>query len=136
MFSATFDERLPGQLVANGVPTDIAEGLTGGPGSVASEESVVVGDLGSAILSALPDEARALVEPFIGGIVTAMHEAFSLATGTAFLLGIGAVVVAFVILLPLPEQRLPRERLAELRGRTGRDEPGATPSGPEPVRVT
>ena len=136
MFSATFEEQLPGQLVANGVPMDLAEGLTGGQGSVASEETAVVGDLGTAILGALPDEARALVEPFIGGIVTAMHETFSLATGTAFLLGIGAVVVAFLVLLPLPEQRLPRERLAEMRGRAGKDEIGAPGTGPEAVRVS
>jgi hypothetical protein len=57
-----------------------------------------------------------------------MHEAFSLATGAAFWLGIGAVVVAFLILLPLRETRLPIERLAEIRGRAA-----ATPT-PSPHR--
>ena len=75
-----------------------------------------------------------MIEPFIGGIVAGMHEAFSLATGSAFVLGIGAVVVAFLVLLPLPEQRLPTERLAELRGRARADGPAAPPPGPVTVR--
>lgn len=123
LFSATFREQLPSQLLANGVPAELAAGLTEGPSAAASEESATVGDLGVAILSGLPDEARAVVEPYIGAIVSGMHEAFSLATGSSFLLGIGAVVIASLVLLPLPEQRLPLERLAELRGRTG--EPAA-----------
>ena len=113
LFSAAFREQLPGQLVANDVPTDVVAGLTGGPGAVASEETATVGDLGATILGSIPEEARPVIEPFIGGIVAGMHEAFSLATGSAFLLGIGTVVVAFLVLLPLPEQRLPTERLAE-----------------------
>jgi len=123
LFSATFREQLPGQLVANGVPADVVTGLTAGSGAVASEETVTVGDLGASILGNLPDEARPILEPFIGGIVSGMHEAFSPASGSAFWLGIGAVVVAFLVLLPLPEQRLPTERLAELRGRARADGP-------------
>ena len=110
----------PRKLLANGVPAELTAGLTEGPSAAASEESATVGDLGVAILSGLPDEARAVVEPYIGAIVSGMHEAFSLATGSSFLLGIGAVVLASLVLLPLPEQRLPLERLAELRGRAAR----------------
>jgi EmrB/QacA subfamily drug resistance transporter len=117
LFSAAFRAELPVQLRADGVPADLVAGLTGGSGAVASEESATVGDLGASILAALPPEARAVVEPFIDAIVGGMHEAFSLATGDAFLLGIGAVAIAFLVLLPLREQRLPLERLAELRER-------------------
>jgi MFS family permease len=116
IFSTAFSDQLPGRLVANGVPDQLAAGLTSGSGAVASEASTNVGDLGAMILSALPEEARAVVEPFIGGIVASMHDAFSLATGTAFWLGIAAVALAFFILLPLRETPLPLERLAELRG--------------------
>ncbi len=133
LFSATFREQLPSQLVANGVPTDVVAGLTGGPGAVASEETATIGDLGATILGSIPDETQPVIEPFLGGIVAGMHEAFSLATGSAFLLGIGAVVVAFLVLLPLTEQRLPTERLAEMRGRARAD--GPTPSTPDPVTV-
>jgi EmrB/QacA subfamily drug resistance transporter len=125
IFSTAFEDLLPGRLTANGVPQALASGMTSGSGAVASEASTNVGDLGALILAALPPDARPLVEPFIGGIVEAMHEAFSLATGTAFWIGIAAVAVAFLILLPLRETRLPLERLAEIRGRVAA--PGAPP---------
>jgi len=117
IFSTAFQEQLPTRLTANGVPDALTERLTSGSGAVASEASTNVGDLGALILAALPADARAVVEPFIGGIVAAMHETFSLATGTAFWIGIAAVVVAFLVLLPLRETRLPIERLAEIRSR-------------------
>jgi MFS family permease len=125
IFSTAFEDLLPGRLTANGVPQALASGMTSGSGAVASEASTNVGDLGALILAALPPDARPLVEPFIGGIVEAMHEAFSLATGTAFWIGIAAVAIAFLILLPLRETRLPLERLAEIRGRVAA--PGAPP---------
>jgi EmrB/QacA subfamily drug resistance transporter len=118
LFSSAFREQLPGQLIANGVPLDLTRGLTSGPSAVASESMANVGDLGGSILAALPADARAVVEPYIGAIVAAMHEAFSLSTGTSMWLGIAAVLAAFLVLLPLRETRLPLERLAELRGRS------------------
>ncbi len=126
VFSTTFADRLPERLVAGGVPAEMAAGLSAGSGA-ASEASANVGDLGATIMAALPADARALVAPFLDAIVGAMHEAFSLATGTAFWIGIAAVAVAFVVLLPLREVRLPLERLAELRGRTS---PGNAPQSP------
>ena len=125
IFSTAFQDQLPGRLTANGVPQALASGMTSGSGAVASEASTNVGDLGGLILAALPPEARQVVEPFVGGIVEAMHEAFSLATGTAFWIGIVAVAVAFLVLLPLRETRLPLERLAEIRGRAAAS--GASP---------
>ena len=127
IFSAAFEDRLPERMSAAGIPDGLATSLTSGTGAVASEASTNVGDLGSAILAALPVDARTAVEPFVGAIVTAMHEAFSLATGTAFWIGIAAVAVAFLVLLPLRETRLPLERLAEIRGRA------ETPAGPPPA---
>ena len=131
MFSATFREQLPDQFLANGVPADIVAGLTTGSRAAASEETATVGDLAAAILGGFPDEVRPTIEPFIGAIVAGMHEAFSLASGSAFWLGIGAVVLAFLVLLPLPEQRLPTERLAEMRGRARAE--GPTAAAPDPV---
>lgn len=126
IFSTAFGDQLPGRLTANGVPGPLADSLTTGSGAAASEGTANVGDLGAAILAAVPVEARAIVEPFIGAIEAGMHEAFSLATGTAFWLGIGAVAAAFLILLPLRETVLPLERLAEIRGRSA---PEASPAG-------
>jgi EmrB/QacA subfamily drug resistance transporter len=117
IFSTAFRDQLPIRMSANGVPDELATGLTSGTGAAVSEATATVGDLGAEILAALPPDLRVVVEPLIGGIVASMHEAFSLATGTAFWIGIGAVVASFLILLPLRETRLPLERLAEIRGR-------------------
>ncbi len=130
IFSTSFREQLPVRMTANGIPDELATSLTSGTGAAASEASTNIGDLGASILAALPAEARAVVEPFISGIVASMHQAFSLATGTAFWIGIAAVGVAFVILLPLRETRLPLERLAEIRGRS------RATSSPPPEGVT
>ena len=134
IFSTAFGDQLPGRLRSAGVPDELVLNLTSGSDAVASEEATGVGDLGATILAALPDEARAAIEPFIGAIVAGMHEAFSLATGTVFWLGIGAVIVAFLVLLPLRERRLPLERLAELRGRAEADGSRARTSDAATVR--
>ena len=46
-----------------------------------------VGDLGAAILQAIPAEFQAAVQPFIGAIVEGIHGAFSLATAADVLAG-------------------------------------------------
>lgn len=107
-FTSVFDDRLPGQLRGSGVPDELAAGLTGRGGAIGSDESTVVGDLGAVILAGIPAEARATVEPFIDAIVAGLHGAVSVATGNVFWIGIGAVAVAFVVLLPLREVPLPK----------------------------
>jgi hypothetical protein len=95
-----------------GVPDELALSLTEGSGAAASEDTTAAGDLGVAILAALPEEARAVVEPFVGAIVEGMYQAVSLATGSVFWIGIGAVAVAFAVLLPLHEVPLPKRARA------------------------
>jgi EmrB/QacA subfamily drug resistance transporter len=121
-FTTVFDDRLPGALRGSGVPDELATGLTGGGGAV-SEETTSTGDLGTAILSALPGEVRATVEPFIGAIVDGMYQAISVATGNVFWVGIGAITAAFLMLLPLREVPLPkRSRVATAEGGVGSTE--------------
>jgi EmrB/QacA subfamily drug resistance transporter len=125
-FTSVFDERLPGELRINGVPDELAAGLTGSGGSISSDESTAVGDLGAVTLAGVPVEARSAVEPFIDAIVAGLHGAVSVATGNVFWIGIGAVVAAFVVLVPLREVPLPK------RSRTsGADEPLEQPASAE-----
>ncbi|MEX1297059.1 MAG: MDR family MFS transporter [Candidatus Limnocylindrales bacterium] len=107
-FTSVFDDRLPRQLRSSGVPDGLAASLTGSGGSISSDESTVVGDLGAVILAATPAEARSTVEPFIDAVVEGLHGAVSVATGNVFWIGIGAVALAFVVLLPLREVTLPK----------------------------
>ena len=111
-FTTVFDDRLPGALRDAGVPDELVAGLTEGSEAAASEDTTAAGDLGVAVLAAIPEEARASVEPFVGAIVEGMHQAVSLATGNVFWIGIGATTVAFLVLLPLLEVPLPKRTRA------------------------
>ena len=45
----------------------------------------------------MPDAFKAQVEPFIPAIVDAIHQAFSIATGAAFMVGIASAAIAAVV---------------------------------------
>jgi EmrB/QacA subfamily drug resistance transporter len=115
LFTGVLTERLPARLAAEGIPAELVAGLTDGGNAVLSEETAAVGDLERSIAAALPEEARTTMEPFLGAIVSGMHEAFSVATGNVFWLGIGTVAIAFIVLLPLHEVRLPRRATEAVR---------------------
>ena len=101
IFATSLADQLPGQLVAKGVPPEVSGALAGSGGGLDSLTGV--GDLGAAILAALPDAARAQIQPFIPGIVDAIHGSFSIATANTFLLGIGATLIAAALVLFLKE---------------------------------
>jgi len=101
IFATSLADQLPGQLAAKGVPPEVGGALAGSGGGLDSLTGV--GDLGQAILAALPEAARAQVQPFIPAIVDAIHAAFSIATANTFVIGIGASLVAAGLVLLLRE---------------------------------
>jgi EmrB/QacA subfamily drug resistance transporter len=100
IFATSLAEQVPAQIGAAGVPPEVlgAVAAAGGLDAVTG-----VGDLGGALLAAVPATARGLVEPYVPAIVGAIHEAFSVATSNTFMLGIGATAVAAVLVLLLRE---------------------------------
>ena len=70
-----------------------------------------VGDLGAAILAAIPEAARAAIAPFIGQIVTGLHEAFSLAVAQTFWIGVGASIIAAIAAAFMTEHALRTENV-------------------------
>jgi hypothetical protein len=101
VFATTLAEEAPRQIAAAPIPPEVASGFaTGGldPNALSG-----VGDLGASILASLPEQARAAVEPFIGSIVAAIYQAFSIATAQTFLIGIVASLVAAGLVLLLRE---------------------------------
>ena len=62
------------------------------------------GDLGERILAAVPEPARAAVEPLIPGIVHAIYEAFSIALASTFWVGIVGALIGAVVVLFLHEE--------------------------------
>jgi MFS family permease len=123
-FATTFANEVPRQMTAAGVPAQLASGFASG-GGAALNQIQGVGDLGAAILAGVPEAARASVEPFIGAMVSAIHQAFSLATVSTFGIGIIATLVAAGAVLTL----MPAGRMGE-----GVQAP-APPLEPEPMPV-
>ena len=78
-----------------------------------------VGDLGERILVQVPEAFRAQVEPLIPGIVDAIHQAFSIATGAAFMVGIATALIAAVVAvltIPNSDVTVPVEEPVSFRG--------------------
>jgi EmrB/QacA subfamily drug resistance transporter len=124
MFGSTFLEEVPGQLVSAGVPQQFASSFASG-GSAALNQIGGVGDLGASILAQVPEAARAQVEPLIPAIVSGIHEAFSIATTSTFVVGIfTAIIAAVVVLLVMPA------------GRVGEQDASAHASAPDSPRAT
>jgi EmrB/QacA subfamily drug resistance transporter len=105
IFGSSLVSELPSQLEGAGVPQPIVDGFTSrGADAIASETTGVGVDLGAQILAAVPEQARALVEPYVGAIVEGIHGAFSVAIGHTMWLGVAAALAAGLILVvALPE---------------------------------
>ena len=101
IFGSRLLEELPRQLAASTLPRPIIDSFPASGGILSRLTGV--GDLGQTILANAPIGARAELEPFIPEIVAAIHRAFSLATASTFVFGIGAALVAVVLVAFLRE---------------------------------
>ena len=125
IFASSMSDELPKQLGAAGVPPEVGGALASG-GSL--DQLTGVGDLGAAILAAIPEAARAQVAPFVPAIVDAIHAAVSIATANTFVIGIGASLIGAVLVLFLREA----PATAHERG-LDRDEAGAKEGTPAAI---
>jgi EmrB/QacA subfamily drug resistance transporter len=107
VFASSMAQEVPAAIGGSGIPPQVGQALAGAGGQALTS----VGDTGANLLAALPAGARGLVEPYIPVIVDAVHSAFSIATASTFVVGIGTTVVAAGLVL------LFREAPAEARGR-------------------
>ncbi|HSM15997.1 MAG TPA: MFS transporter, partial [Gemmatimonadales bacterium] len=106
IFGSVFLEEVPSQLVSAGVPQQFADGFASG-GTAALNQIGGVGDLGASILAQVPEAFRAQIEPIIPAIVSGIHQAFSIATGATFILGVvSALLAAVVVLVVMPAGRM------------------------------
>ncbi len=106
IFATTFTDEVPRQMAAAGVPQQLADGFSSG-GSATLNNIQGVGDLGASILAQLPAAMRPQVEPIIPAMVSGIHQAFSLATASTFLIGIIATVLAaLVVVVVMPAGRM------------------------------
>lgn len=109
MFGSAFTTEIPTQLAAQGVPQPIIDGFANVGADRQGELTNVGVDLGQQILASIPDAVRPTVEPFIGQIVAAIHQAFSLAISSTMILGVVAAALgALVVAVVVPELTLRR----------------------------
>jgi EmrB/QacA subfamily drug resistance transporter len=128
IFGESFVSRLQPELVAAGVPAQVAAqiGQQSGNGDALTQ---VGGDLATTLAQVLP----ASLQPLIPNIVAGIHQAFSLAVANTFWLGLGTTLAALgVVAAFLPE--------VPLRGRGRAPAPagaGGAAGGPSgrPVEV-
>jgi EmrB/QacA subfamily drug resistance transporter len=99
-------KQIPTQLVANGLPQPLVDQFqTAATGPQAQQLDLTgTGDLGARILASVPPQFQAIVQPFIGGIVKAIHEAFALSIASTFWVAVGAALLAAAFVLFLPEK--------------------------------
>jgi hypothetical protein len=101
LFGSVLLEEIPRQMTADGVPAEITSQFASGGQASLNQLTAVGGDLEASILAQVPEQVRPLVEPFIGAMVDAIHTAFSIATASTFVVGIGTVLVAAAVVLVL-----------------------------------
>jgi EmrB/QacA subfamily drug resistance transporter len=105
IFGTSFKDQLVPQLSAAGVPEPVITGFTQGTGGggVDLNQLTGVGDMGTAILAAVPAAFQEAIKPIVPNIIEGIHGAFSLAVGQTFWLGVVGAIVATVAALAIKE---------------------------------
>ncbi len=97
VFATRLTAEIPVQLVTAGVPAQMVSQFVSQDGGNATNFVRVGVDLGASILAAVPAQFQAVVQPIIPAIVFGIHQAFSLAIGQVFLIGVGSTVGALLV---------------------------------------
>ncbi len=108
IFGTTISEQAAPQMTAAGVPPEVVAGFeqATASGQLDFNQLTGVGDLGAAILGALPPQAKPIIEPFITNIVAGIHQAFSVAVAQTFWIGVVAAIVAALAASTMHEHAL------------------------------
>jgi EmrB/QacA subfamily drug resistance transporter len=112
VFGSEFQNQLLPQLTSAGVPGPILAGF--GQGGAAALDLTGTGDLGATILTSVPDQFRAVVEPAIPNIIEGIHRAFSFAVAQTFWIGVAAAIVSAVAAAAMRELPLRQQTHAEI----------------------
>jgi EmrB/QacA subfamily drug resistance transporter len=113
IFGTRFAEEIPQQIVKAGVAQQFVDQFTAQGGVGTGSDIVRVGvDLGQSILAGIPEQLRAAVEPMIPKIVFGIHQAFSLAVGEVFFVGVFSTLAALVVVTLFMKQIPLRQTMA------------------------
>ncbi len=134
VFAGRMATEVPAQLLNSGVPRQLVTQFSGGSGSGGSLDLTGTGNLGQLILASVPVQARASVAPLVPNIVEGIHQAFSIALASTFVVGIVGALIAAAAMLFLREVPM-RATFGLPEGVSGDGVPdGGIPNGgvPEP----
>jgi EmrB/QacA subfamily drug resistance transporter len=128
IFGTTFKDQLATQMTAAGVPQQVVDGFgqASASGQVDLGQLTSVGDLGQAIMAAIPAQFQAAIAPYIDAMVEGIHGAFSLATAQTFYLGVVGSVIAVVAAVAIKEIPLRASNAAPVPTQAARA--GASPA--------
>jgi EmrB/QacA subfamily drug resistance transporter len=128
IFGTAFEEQLGPQLEAAGVPPQLVAGFgqASASGQLDLGQLTGVGDLGAAIMAAIPAQFQAAVAPYIDAMVEGIHGAFSLATAQTFWLGVVGAVIALIAAVAIKEIPLRASNSAPVPSQAARA--GASPA--------
>jgi hypothetical protein len=130
VFGTAFQNEIIPSMTSAGVPGPLVNGFQQGlsSGQVDLNQLTGTGDLGQTILASAGPLA-AQIEPFIRNIVAGIHDAFSLAVGQTFWIGVGAAILAALAASTMQElalrQHTPAQAAAAARAAEG-SRPAAT----------
>lgn len=114
MFSQSFANRVPTEMVKAGVPQNIASAATKAV-TAGGNQATGVGDLGAQIHQAQPR----IPMPIVNDMVTGIHSAFTLSVADVFWFGLGCAVVAFLAVLLVKDIPLRGRKIAAAPGGEG-----------------
>ncbi|GAC1636830.1 MAG: hypothetical protein NVS4B2_25400 [Chloroflexota bacterium] len=118
LFSQSFTQKLPGQLLSHGVPVQIARRF--GSGSSSSGQGNLTG---VSLAAQLDHSLPAPLHPLVPRIVTGIHAAFSLAIGQVFWLSVGGAIAGLLAVAIIPD--LPLRGRGAVTGQVADVVPGA-----------
>ena len=142
VFGSSLTERLPaqagpvfGQIIA-GLPADLQEparqALQSGAGQRLDPNALTgVGQsFGEAVIGQVPAQFQSFVEPFRAALDAAFGQAMTLAIADTFVVGIGAILLAFAVGLGMRELPLRTTRGAPVAAATGSERPAEPETRP------
>jgi EmrB/QacA subfamily drug resistance transporter len=100
VFADRMVTEVPAQLVRSDVPPQVVAQFSGSSGAV---DVTGTGNLGQLILAGVPESARAAITPLVPNIVDGIHQAFSIALASTFVVGIVGALIAAAAMVFLQE---------------------------------
>jgi EmrB/QacA subfamily drug resistance transporter len=133
VFGSTFQELLPTKMLSSGVPPAVLQdfGAAFATGKIDSNTLTGVGNVGQRISAAVPSAG-----PYIDQVLTAIHDAFSLAVAQTFWIGVIGSIAAVVAAVAIKEIPLRHTNEEPVPTQAIGDSPAGASTRPETVSAS